>query len=265
MKKAFVLISALMLASSVEAAPQRASATPSQSRASQAESTRSLLKGAKLRPLFGYQIMNPKALNSELQTRFTNGGSNVKVGNAIAFGAAAEYPVYEESIYAGLRVEHFTSSGDAVTISQQNKGSAQATVSGTPVMATLGYALPVAPQWTFGTTVGAGVALGYTAALEIAGSSDTTTLPNGTLEFGSTPFTGMAAASMTYDFTSSIGLRFETGYRLLSSKQMKAQSSYAPNTPNAVKEGELLRDANNVNVPVNSNAFTTGVSLTITL
>ena len=65
----------------------------------------------------------------------------------------------------------------------------------------------------------------------------------------------------TYDVTSTIGVRLETGYRLLSSSQMKADQNYAQ----VVKEGELLRDDQNTNIKGDGSGVYMGLSVNIKL
>lgn len=226
------------------------------------------LAGTIVRPLVGINFMNPKGFNNQLQTAVSTNQS-MKVGTGPSFGIAAEYPVIANQFYAGLRIEHFSSASDSITTTPgpANPGGAaapsttlQASISGTPVMATGTWIVPLASKWNFGSTLGAGLGFGYKVAMDVNGST-TAAQPNGTLAYGGTPFTGLVAASLNYDINSRIGVRLESGYRMLSSKQMAATDNYGT----GVKEGELLRDANSQNISVDASSFFTGLSMAITL
>lgn len=214
----------------------------------------SAFSGTVIHPLFGFAFMNPKALNNALQN--LNNSSSFKIGTANDFGIGAEYPV-ARNFYVGVRVEYFTSSSDSVNL---GKGTAQASMAGLPVMATLSYVVPVARKFSIGATAGAGWAFAYNSS--IAFNNVGTAAPNGTLSYGSTPFTGMGLAFANYDFTRAVALRLEAGYRFLTSSQMKQTDSY-----NGSPEGTLMTDPTNgnTNLVADSSSFFSGLSLAVTL
>lgn len=226
-----------------------------------ASSSSSVLKGVMIRPQVGMAFMNPKGLNNELQLAFNN-NSAMKVTSGVGFGVSVDYPVVSDAFYLGARMDYFGASSDAITIGNNNPGTARASVTGVPLMLTATYKVPFAPKWSFLASVGGGVAVGYRTSLDVAGSNDANNLPNGTLSYASSPVTGMGMASLGYDLTRSVALRLDAGYRLLSSSQMTATEKYGQ-----VKEGQLLldRQTSSTNVLVDGSAFFSSLSLAITL
>ncbi len=218
----------------------------------------SRVSGVKVRPIVGMQFFDPSDVNGELKSRFDN-NSDITVNAGAALGVAAEYPLLPNQLYAGIRLERFSSTSSATPLRTGSKGSANASISGTPLMATLTYLRPVAPKTSIGLTAGAGLCLGYTSAVDIEGS-DVSSIPTGRQSHSSTPFTGLVALTGVYDFTPSVGLRFEGGFRLLSSSEMKADGGYP-----GMKEGELLIDRNKKKLSVDASGFYTGLSLNLTL
>ena len=136
-------------------------ASPTYLNASEAEGTRSPLAGTMVRPLVGMNFSSPKSLNNFLATNNNGNGTTPKVGSALSYGVAVEYPVVN-SFYAGIRVEHMSASSDAVLVNPNNNSNMteQVSVSGTPIMLTGTYMMPMAPRWNFGLTLGAGLGFG---------------------------------------------------------------------------------------------------------
>lgn len=237
----------------------QAAAPRSESHTSSASSSRPLYQGIKVRPLFGFHTMSPQKLNNLLQEGSDN-NSSMKIGGGMSWGLAADYPVWNDQIYVGLRLEHFSSSSDTVGVRSGSPINMQASVSGTPLMITGTYLYPL-NNWRFGATLGAGLGLGYNTSTEISNSNNAAALPNGTITYSSMPFAGLISACAGYEFTSHIGARLDAGYRLISSSQLKATDNYGQR----VKEGELLRDRSNNNVTVNGSGFLGTLSLVVTL
>ncbi len=218
------------------------------------------LAGLSVRPIIGVSFMNPKALNSAVMDNFNN-ESGIKVGSAATFGVATDYAVWSRNLFVGLRFDAIKSSSSAISISANNTGTAQSSLSAYPLMATVSGMFPVASKVSFGATLGAGYAFGYKFACELAGSNDKANFPNGTLAYTATPVTGLGLAFANIDFTPHFALRIEGGYRLLSSNQLMATDKWAA----TVKEGDLLKDTNKSNLTVDGNSMFTGISLSYTL
>ena len=222
---------------------------------------RSAFSGILVRPILAYQFMNPSSLNSTAQ-KLVDGNNGINVGNSHAWGLAIDYPVVNNRFYAGIRLEHFSASSDAVAITKADgaKGNATSSVSGTPLMLTGTYLYPVANKINIGASAGAGLCLGYASNVEVEGSTSGF-LPNGTLGYAATPFVGQLTVLGTYDITRTVALRLEAGYRLLSSSQMRATDNYA----SRVKSDEVMTDADGKNISVDASGVYTGLSLSIRL
>jgi len=219
----------------------------------------SALSGTVIRPLLGYSFSNPKELNNMTQQNFFNNDTSTNVGGAMVFGVAAEYPVYENSLYAGIRLERFSTSGNSRTIGG-SKITGQSNVSATPMMLTAAYKTPITDKMHLIPNMGLGLAFGYSANLEISGS-EFTQFPNGTLSYGATPMTALFGVGADYEIASNMAVRFDAGYRLLKSDQLKATKNYGT----TVKEGDLAKDEKNNNIALDMSAFTTTLSLAIEL
>jgi hypothetical protein len=225
------------------------------------ESAASALKGLVVRPTFAHYFTNPTKLNNRLVELSPN-DNGIKVGSGSGFGLAAEYPVIENFL-VGLRLETFSASSNVVSLNN-TRTTLESSVSAFPIMATGTYLMPITPKFSLGFTGGAGWAFGFSGATEISNSTNTQALPNGTLNYGATPFSGLASLSGIYSFTENFGFRVEAGYRLMSSSQLRATETWGRGE-NTIKEGELLRDADGKSIQVNMNSFFTGASLVITL
>lgn len=221
-----------------------------------AKDSSSPLSGLNVRPILGYQFINPSSMNRRVRETVKE-DSAINIGNSAFFGAAVEYPITNE-FYAGLRLERFSSSSSSVSLGGDN-GTAQTTLSGTPLLATAGYFFPVMPGLKAGPTLGAGWVLGYSASLEISGSKNQNT-KNGILEYQDSPFTYLIGAAGQYDFSERVGLRLDLGYRNVVSDQMKATGEYP-----TVKEGVLFTDNDNKNVKVDASGVFSALSLAVTL
>ena len=223
------------------------------------------LKGARVRPFVGYNFFNPKALNNLMSTtaQALNINTKYRIGGGPSFGLSAEYPLnfVSKYIHAGLRLDYFTSSSSAVTVGEGTKSATlESSLSGVPVMATLGVVYPVLKQVQVGGVLAAGVPVFYRFTTEVSGSGVPQQMPNGTITYEANPFTALVSGFGEYLFTDHIGLRLEAGYRFISSDQMKASESYG-----TIKEGTLLRDQNNANVKVDASSFNSAVSLVVTI
>ncbi|MGK5087444.1 hypothetical protein WDW86_07785 [Bdellovibrionota bacterium FG-2] len=218
------------------------------------------LAGLSVRPIVGVSFMNPTALNSTVMDNFNN-ETGIKVGSAATFGVATDYAVWSRNVFVGLRFDAIKSSSSAISISANNAGTAQSSLSAYPLMATVSAMYPVVSKVSFGATVGAGYAFGYKFACDLSGSTDKANAPNGTLAYSATPVTGLGLAFANIDFTPHFALRIEGGYRLLSSNQLIATDKWGAK----VREGDLLKDSNNSNLTVDGNSMFTGLSLSYTL
>ncbi len=226
-----------------------------------ATASRARLRGVVIRPQFGMAVMNPRALNYELQSTF-NYNSAMRVTSGAGLAVSADYPVLAERLYVGARVDYFSASSDTITIGGGNPGTARASVSGLPFLMTAAYKVPLAPKWSLIASVGGGLTLGYSTAVDVAGSNDAVNAPNGTLAYTSSPFTAMGSASLGYALTRKVALQLDAGYRLLSSNRMTATEKYG-----TVKEGQVLMDRQTATteVLVDGSAFFSSLSVAITL
>lgn len=260
LKSVSVVIAALFVTvGSANAAP-----TPAQRPAvqSQVAEMPNLLKGMVVRPLIGYGLFQPAALNNHLSTIATNNNINstFKLQGGPIFGFAIDYPVIA-GLYLGVRGEYFSTTTDAVTVNGANNTSAtmQGSLSGFPLMATTTYMMGIAPMVALGATAGVGIPVSYNASIHYTGSN-IQNLPNGSEVYSDSPFNGVAAAVMAVNFTNSLGLRIEGGYRFMASQQLKLAEKY-----NTLKVGELLKDNTGANLKADASSLYSLLSLALTL